>query len=83
MTALSVFKEITQILGLFLEPQETANNQGNNQLMDGIMSLLIDIRADARKAKNFALADQVRKRLTELNITLEDRPGETGWRVGP
>lgn len=83
LAAVSVFREITQILGLFLEPQETANNQGNNQLMDGIMSLLIDIRADARKAKNFALADQVRKRLTELNITLEDRPGETGWRVGP
>jgi cysteinyl-tRNA synthetase len=51
--------------------------------MDGVMTLLIDIRAEARKAKNFALADLVRKRLTELNITLEDRPGETGWRVGP
>ena len=47
------------------------------------MRLLIDIRADARKSKNFPLADLVRKRLAELNITLEDRPDETGWRVGP
>jgi len=83
LTAVSVFREITQILGLFLEPQEAASAQGDNQLMDGVMTLLIDIRAEARKAKNFALADLVRKRLTELNITLEDRPGETGWRVGP
>ncbi len=83
LAAVAVFKEITQILGLFLEPQENATTQGNNQLMDGVMTLLIDIRAEARKAKNFALADQVRKRLAELNITLEDRPGETGWRVGP
>lgn len=83
LAAVAVFKEITQILGLFLEPQENATTQGNNQLMDGVMTLLIDIRAEARKAKNFALADQVRKRLAELNITLEDRPVETGWRVGP
>ena len=46
------------------------------------MQLLIDLRAEARKAKNFAVGDQIRKRLTELGVTLEDRPGGTGWRVG-
>jgi cysteinyl-tRNA synthetase len=45
------------------------------------MQRLIALRAEARKAKNFAVADQIRKRLTELGITLEDRPGGTGWRV--
>ncbi len=83
LEAVTVFKEITQILGLFIEPQEITGSQVNHQLMDGVMRLLIDIRAEARKTKNFALADQVRKRLAELNITLEDRTGETDWRVGP
>ncbi len=46
------------------------------------MQLLIDLRADVRKAKNFALGDQIRKRLTELGVTLEDRPGGTGWQRG-
>jgi cysteinyl-tRNA synthetase len=46
------------------------------------MQLLIDLRAEARKTKNFAMADQIRKRLTDLGITLEDRPGGTGWRRG-
>jgi cysteinyl-tRNA synthetase len=47
------------------------------------MTQLIQMRADARKAKNFAVADQIRKRLGELNVTLEDRPGgKTDWRVG-
>ena len=32
-------------------------------------------------AKNFALADQIRQRLTQLGVTLEDRPGGTGWRI--
>jgi cysteinyl-tRNA synthetase len=45
------------------------------------MHLLIDLRAEARKTKNFAMADQIRKRLGELKVTLEDRPGETGWRL--
>jgi cysteinyl-tRNA synthetase len=47
-----------------------------------LMQLLIELRAELRKAKNFALADQIRKRLGELGVTLEDRPGGTGWRVG-
>ena len=49
---------------------------------DELMHRLIDMRAGARKAKNFAAADQIRKRLTELGVTLEDRAGGTGWRVG-
>jgi cysteinyl-tRNA synthetase len=50
---------------------------------DTLMQQFIQMRADARKAKNFALADQVRKRLTELNVTFEDRPGgKTDWRLG-
>jgi cysteinyl-tRNA synthetase len=51
--------------------------------VDGLMQQLIQLRADSRKAKNFAVADQIRKRLGELKVTLEDRPGgKTDWRVG-
>jgi cysteinyl-tRNA synthetase len=51
--------------------------------LDALMQRLIQMRADARKAKNFAAADQIRKRLGELNVTLEDRPGgKTDWRLG-
>ena len=55
---------------------------GDDQLVGGLMQLLIDLRAEARKSKNFAMADQIRKRLADLGVTLEDRPGGTGWRVG-
>ncbi len=77
----SVLRELSQILGLFAEPPAQAAT-GNDQLVAGLMQLLIDLRAEARKAKNFAVADQIRKRLAELKVTLEDRPGGTGWRVG-
>jgi cysteinyl-tRNA synthetase len=41
---------------------------------------LIDLREEARKAKNFALADDIRKRLDEIGIILEDTPEGTKWR---
>lgn len=41
---------------------------------------LIALRASARKAKNFALGDQVRNQLTAMGIMLEDKPGETVWK---
>ncbi len=72
------FREASQVLGLFHQPPRQEG--GDDQLAGGLMQLLIDLRAEARKTKNFALADQIRKRLTDLGVTLEDRPGGTGWR---
>ena len=74
-------KEFSQILGVFEKPIEVPAG-GDDKLTSALMQLLIDLRNQARKDKNFAVADQIRKRLTELNVTLEDRPGGTGWRVG-
>ncbi len=76
-----VLKELSQILGLFLAPPQ-GEQAGQDQLVQGLMQLLIDLRTEARKAKNFALGDQIRKRLADLKVTLEDRPGGTGWRIG-
>jgi len=42
---------------------------------------LIDARIAAKKAKNFAEADRIRKELADQGIVLEDRPdGTTDWR---
>ncbi len=76
-----VMKELTQILGIF-HKAPLAKDAGQDNLTAGLMQLLIDLRAEARKSKNFTLGDQIRKRLTEMKVTLEDRPGGTIWRVG-
>ena len=80
-TGVVVLRELSQILGLFWEPI-TATKGGDDKLVGGLMQMLIDLRAESRKAKNFAMADTIRKRLADLGVTLEDRPGGTGWRVG-
>jgi cysteinyl-tRNA synthetase len=43
----------------------------------------VQLRLDAKKAKNWTLADQIRDRLKEQGIILEDAPnGTTSWRRG-
>ncbi len=74
-------RELSQILGLFREPPAAKAGE-QDQLVAGLMQLLLDLRQDARKAKNFAVADQIRQRLGQLGATLEDRPGGTEWRLG-
>jgi cysteinyl-tRNA synthetase len=47
---------------------------------DAIMALLISIRKELRKARQFQLADDIRKKLNELGIALEDTPQGTVWK---
>jgi cysteinyl-tRNA synthetase len=74
-------KEMSQILGIFEKPTEE-KSAARDELVPGLVQLLIDLRNEARKSKNFAISDQIRDRLATLNITLEDRKEGTLWRRG-
>ena len=70
--------ELAATLGLFREPpEETAS--GDDELVGKLMDLLIEIRTQARKAKDFATADTIRNSLAEMGVALEDRPAGTEW----
>jgi cysteinyl-tRNA synthetase len=75
-----VLKELAGILGLFRHPV-AAKAGGEDRLTGPLVELLIELRADLRKEKNFRLADAIRQRLTGLGVALEDRPGGTSWRI--
>jgi len=66
------------VLGII--PSKLASSQ-NAEREDGLIRLLIDMRARARAAKNFAEADRIRDELARLGIALEDRPAGTLWRA--
>jgi cysteinyl-tRNA synthetase len=73
------FRELSTTLGLFLKPVEAKSARGDDGLVGQLMQLLIEVRAGARQNKDFATADTIRKRLGEIGIALEDRPGGTEW----
>ena len=76
-----VLKEITGALGLFRKPVDEKAVAADDGLTAKLMSLLIELRAEARKKKDFATADRIRNGLTEIGVILEDRPGGTEWSV--
>ncbi len=75
-----VLKELSQVVGLFRRSIDTRKPAATG-LTEPLLGLLMDLRARLRKEKNFALADEIRNRLTELGVTLEDRPDGTRWRI--
>jgi cysteinyl-tRNA synthetase len=48
---------------------------------DDLIRLLIELRQEVRKAKNFALSDLIRDRLTDLGVELRDGPQGTSWTI--
>jgi cysteinyl-tRNA synthetase len=74
-------RELAAILGIFRKAPDEKSS-ADDQLTGQLMQLLIELRAEARKAKDFATADRIRNSLTQMGITLEDRPGGTEWSRG-
>jgi cysteinyl-tRNA synthetase len=73
--ARETLRELGGVLGLtFKEPVESAGDAAP------YIELLIATRNDLRKARQFQLADDIRRNLEGLEITLEDTPTGTVWK---
>ncbi len=70
-------RELAGVLGLRLSPRP----KGRRQDIAPFVELLVEVRNELRKARQFALADMVRGRLAELGVTLEDGPQGTRWKL--
>jgi cysteinyl-tRNA synthetase len=46
-----------------------------------ILNMLIKMREDSRKAKDYAKGDAIRSKLKEIGIIIEDKPDGTRWKV--
>lgn len=75
-TALDVFSEMADIIGIL----EDDDNSADDGLVDNLMNLIIDIRQNARKNKDWATADKIRDELKNIGITLEDSPTGVRWK---
>jgi cysteinyl-tRNA synthetase len=76
---MTTIKELASILGMFTKPPAEVGGSQAEVLLAKLMPLVIDLRAEARKNKKFAVADKIRDGLGPLGIVLEDRAGGTEW----
>jgi len=67
-------------LGIVKEEYQQSG-PADDELMDKLVNVLIEQRNEARKNKDFAKADELRTKLDEMGIVLEDKPDMTTWRM--
>ena len=75
--AQTLFRTLIDVLGLRL-----ATPQAESQSIAPFVELLLTLRADLRKAKQWALSDKVRDGLKTLGVIVEDGPQGSTWRLG-
>jgi cysteinyl-tRNA synthetase len=71
------FDELSSVLGLEFD---MLGGEGAS-LVAGLVEYLIQLRHEARDAKDFERADDIRARLKEMGVQLEDGTDGTTWRV--
>ena len=72
----STFHELATVLGLKLEEKQGSSDA------DQFVELLMEVRSEVRKQKLWALSDQIRDKLKELGVTIEDSKDGASWRWG-
>jgi len=73
----STWEMMTGILGILEVEEET---EASRELENDLLNLLVSLREEARKDKNWGLADRIRDGLQESGITLEDTAEGVRWK---
>jgi cysteinyl-tRNA synthetase len=66
---------VYEILGL------RAEEEGVNEKLTGVVTLLLDIRQEAKAMKEWDVSDRIRNKLGELGITVKDRKDGYDWEI--
>jgi len=68
---------VFDVLGLLPENDENANNDTVGKLMD----MILNIRLDAKKNKDWATSDKIRNELTALGFEIKDTKDGFEWKI--
>jgi len=83
--AMDLYSTFNEVLGIF----KTDDNgrmlldgikENGSGLTEGLINLIIEVRQEARRKKDWGTADRIRDGLKELGIILEDTPQGARWK---
>jgi cysteinyl-tRNA synthetase len=72
---ISIFSELLDLLGLRIE------GGPDTSMLHALISLILYVRENLRRRKEYDLADEIRGRMRELGIDVQDTPRGTKWRI--
>jgi len=73
---ISFDKFLTEVLAL-----EEDGAENKNSAMDGMMALILELRASARENKDWGTSDKIRDSLNELDIVVKDGKDGSSWSI--
>ena len=71
--------EVCSVLGIYAE--EEVASDAHAALTEQLMNLILEVREEARKRKDWETADKIRDQLEQLNVELQDSRGGTTWKI--
>ena len=75
-----VYMEMAGIIGIFEKAVKAVDDNAEFKLIDNLMEIIIANRQAAREAKNWKEADNIRDKLKNIGIILEDTPQGVRWK---
>ena len=77
--ARDIYFAMAEILGILVE-ERAGKIDGGAGLINQLMDIIIELRQEARKEKNWGTADKIRDKLNLAGIVLEDSPQGVRWK---
>jgi cysteinyl-tRNA synthetase len=67
----------TGVLGL----KDENTQSGNTKIINGVVEMVLEMRREAKAARDYAKSDQIRDRLIQLGITIKDTKEGSEWSI--
>lgn len=78
--AMKALKDIMGVLGVLENAWSRKAGGAGDKEFRALMDAVLEIRQEARKQKQYAIADKIRDKLGELGIVIEDTPTGAKWK---
>ena len=77
----NVYRSLTELCSVLgINTQKTVSGSDHEILIEQLMELILDVRQEARRRKDWEVSDKIRDELKQLNIELKDSRSGTTWK---